>query len=123
MTLPFLLDYMSKEAAVSLLQKCADAEEEPSALERPHGWERVKRILAVSARPAAGLAAGTVLGVGGAAATHAAYKAVTGKDIPTPYLASAAAVLGAGSSLAGRYVMNHMFPRDLKRADQGYADY
>lgn len=103
MNAPTLFSYLSPENAASIC-KLAEAEpqKKPSAL---------KPILA----GVLGMGAGTLAGAGSAHLANKAYKHFKGQNIPLPYLAAAAPIIGGALGLAYNLAQAHQI-EELRRA-------
>ena len=102
MRTPTLFSYLPREAAMALC-KLAEGEQK-----KPHP---LSPILA----GVLGMGAGTLAGAGAAHLTNEAYKHFKGKDIPVPYLAAAAPIIGGGLGLAYNLAQAHQMEQ-LRRA-------
>ena len=104
MSLPTLFSYLLPEEATAL---CKFANEEPKK-KRPSA---LRPILA----GVAGTGLGTLAGAGAAHLGNAAVKHFTGKNIPIPYLAAAAPIIGGAAGLAYHMAQSHQL-EEMRRA-------
>lgn len=103
MRTPSIFDYLPR-AAAEMICKTAMSEA-----------QRMTRGLGPIAGGALAIGAGTLAGAGAAHLGNQAYKHFSGKNIPIPYLAAAAPVLGAGLGLAYNLAQAHQL-EEMRRA-------
>ena len=102
MSTPSLFSYLPREVAEALCKTASEA-------------KKKTRSLGPIAAGILGMGAGTLAGAGLAHLGNKAVKHYTGKNIPVPYLAVAAPVLGAGLGLAYNLAQAHQL-EEMRRA-------
>lgn len=102
MNTPSLFSYLPRAAAEALCKTASEA-------------QKKTRTLGPVLAGVLGMGAGTLAGAGAAHFSNKAYKHFTGKNIPIPYLAAAAPVLGAGFGLAYNLAQAHQI-EEMRRA-------